>query len=89
MDPTTKRRLREAKDTMDRDKLEDVLKHCEKEGYLTQLVRDVEMFENITDAEAALAVATSQLKEDFLVKALQMCDDFGYNVQVVQNARPY
>ena len=36
------------------------------------------MFENITDAEAALAVATSQLKEDFLVKALQMCDDFGY-----------
>ena len=30
MDPTTKRRLREAKDTMDRDKLEDVLKHCEK-----------------------------------------------------------
>ena len=31
MDPTTKRRLREAKDTMDRDKLEDVLKHCEKE----------------------------------------------------------
>ena len=45
------------------------------------------MFDNITDAEAALAVATSQLKEDFLVKALQMCDDFGYNVQVVQNAR--
>ena len=29
------------------------------------------MFENITDAEAALAVATSQLKEDFLVKALK------------------
>ena len=88
MDPKTKRLLSEAKNAMDRDKLETVLAHCDREGYLTKLVRECrEMYENICDAEAAIAVATAQLREDFLEKALQMCEDFGYTAQIVERTK--
>ena len=84
MDPETKRRLKEAKDSMDRAKLESILEHCEREGYITKLVRECkEMLENIVDAEAAIAVATTQLREDYLVKALKMCADFFYDAPIV------
>ena len=88
MDPETKRRLRDAKDTMDRAKLESVLEHCEREGYITKLVRECrEILDNIIDAEAAIAVATSQLREDYLVKALKMCAEFFYEAPIVQQTK--
>ena len=88
MDPATKRQLEEAKRLMDREKLDNVLKHCEREGYLTKLVRECrEMYENICDAEAAIAVATKQLSEEYLEKALKMCDEFDYEAPIVKKTR--
>ena len=40
MDPKTKRDLESAKTSMDRAKLEEVLAVCDKEGYVTSLVRE-------------------------------------------------
>ena len=88
MDPETKRRLEEAKKTMDRDLLDDVLEHCGRMGYITKLVRACrELQEKVEDAEGALDMAKREMKEEYLERALSMCDDFGYNAASVQEAR--
>lgn len=50
MDPTTKRLLKEAHDTKDREKLERVLEICDEKGYATKLTRACrELLEKVTD----------------------------------------
>eukprot|EP00040_Diaphanoeca_grandis_P025752 m.143132 g.143132 ORF g.143132 m.143132 type:complete len:1427 (-) comp30293_c0_seq1:306-4586(-) len=88
MDPKTKRDLQLAIESMDLNKLERVLEVCEREGYITKLVRACrELCEQIQDAEAALKMAVGEMNEEFMEKALQMCDDFGYRADSVNNAR--
>jgi hypothetical protein len=88
MDPETKSRLAEAKQSMNRDLLDDVLNHCARMGYITKLVRTCrELLEKIEDAEGALGMAKREMKEEFLEKAIGMCDEFGYNSASVQEAR--
>ena len=88
MDPDTKRRLEEAKQTMDRNLLDDVLEHCGRMGYITKLVRTCrELQEKVEDAEGALEMAKREMKEEYLERALTMCEEFGYNAASVQDAR--
>jgi len=88
MDPETKRMLKAAHESMNLDKLERVLDICEREGYITKLVRACrEMCEQIQDAEAALKMAVGSMNEEFMEKALAMCDDFNYKADSVNNAR--
>lgn len=88
MDPKTKRQLEQAIQSMSLDKLQAVLEVCEREGYLTKLVRTArELCEQIEDAEAALHVAVTDMSEEFLERALGMCAEFGYNATTVQHAR--
>eukprot|EP00041_Stephanoeca_diplocostata_P035801 m.1275779 g.1275779 ORF g.1275779 m.1275779 type:complete len:1469 (+) comp24762_c0_seq12:253-4659(+) len=88
MDPKTKRQLEDAIKSMNLDKLQTVLEVCEREGYLTKLVRRArELCEQIEDAEAALNVAVTDMNEEFLERALAMCAEFSYDAKTVQHAR--
>ena len=88
MDPQTKRDLEAALRTMDRAKLEAVLRVCDANGYITSLVRQCrELLGKVIDADAALAFAMKEMKVEFLKKALEMADAFGYDVAVVKAAR--
>ena len=88
MDPETKRRLEAAKISMKKEDLQSVLKHCQSQGYITKLVRAcAEILEQLDDADAAIAAAKREMSEEFLEKALAMCDVFNYNVESVQEAR--
>eukprot|EP00949_MAST-11_sp_MAST-11-sp1_P000183 g183.t1 len=88
MDPKTKRDLESAKTSMDRAKLEEVLAVCDKEGYVTSLVRECrQLLSQIEDADAAIAVAMRSKREDYLKKAVDMCDEFHYSAPHVEEAR--
>eukprot|EP00039_Didymoeca_costata_P010685 m.144552 g.144552 ORF g.144552 m.144552 type:complete len:1420 (-) comp14925_c0_seq1:86-4345(-) len=88
MDTATKKKLEKAKKNMDRELLIEVLEHCDKQGYITKLVRACkELLEQIDDAEAALEVAVKDMNEEFLQRALSMCDDINYNGESVKKAR--
>ena len=88
MDPKTKKQLAAAIESMDLGKLEAVLEVCDREGYLTKLVRKCrELCEQIQDAEAALKVAMAEVNEEYIEKALAMCDEFEYHADSVNNAR--
>ena len=88
MDPATKKRLRDALKSMDKAELESVLEHCDRQGYITSIVRQCrELFEKIVDAEAALDFAMNDKtskKVEYLEKALEMCEAFDYNAGNVQ-----
>jgi len=83
-----KRKLRQGRDTMDKDILRDVLHVCENEGFFSTLVRDcMQLLEKIEDADSALAMAIKEMKEEYLEKALEMCDSFNYKAKAVDTAR--
>lgn len=88
MDPATKKRLKKAYKAMDKHELQDVLDYCEQEGFVTDMTRKcTELLNQICDADEALEFAVSKGSEEFLTKALEMCDAFGYNQPNVQAAR--
>lgn len=91
MDPETKRRLKTVQRSKDRVELEELLDHCDRQGYVTRAVRACrELLEKIVDADAALAFAMkdqSAEKVEYLAKALEMCDAFDYCVASVEKAR--
>ena len=88
MDPATKKRLKKAYKNMDKHELQDVLDYCEQEGFVTDMTRKcTDMLNQICDADEALEFAVSKGSEEFLTKALEMCDSFGYNKPNVQHAR--
>ena len=61
---------------------------CENEGFFSSLVRDcMQLLEKIEDADSALAMAIKEMKEEFLQKALEMCDAFSYKAAAVGTAR--
>ena len=83
-----KRKLREGKETMNKEVLREVLHLCENEGFFSSLVRDcMQLLEKIEDADSALAMAIKEMKEEYLERALAMCDDFNYKDKAVDVAR--
>jgi hypothetical protein len=45
------------------------------------------LLERVEDAEGALAMAKREMKEEFLERAIAMCDEFKYNAATVKEAR--
>ncbi len=79
MDPKTLKDLKMARSSADRSLLESVLEVCNREGYITKLVRECTLLlEKIDDSIAAMNMAKKEMKQDFLSRALKMAEGINY-----------